>query len=348
MTGEPRRPRRRSQILALAACLVLARGAAAQPVDLYVSIVDQYASGDENGALNRSSANVPRIPSEITSHVRTLSDRQLRSAIMLHTEIAAFFLVNGRAGQALTQVTSAQRLLALLTDDTRRRTASRTFVLRWYAFATNLYSAQALFEQAFQLSREGLSIYPNANELLVARGAVFEMRASLADSRRLFNVYGEKMSNAVRKNFEAAAAVYAQALSVDQHDALAHLHRGWVHHRVGDNRAAEDLEAAVRDATNDGVRYLAHLFLGAEAERREHLEDARREYEAAHQLGPAQSSAVALSLVESALGHADRARAVTAEYAQAAHHAEDPWWNYLLGGFEPGAIGWLRAEARRP
>jgi tetratricopeptide (TPR) repeat protein len=350
VTGEPRRSRRLIPFLAVTAFLTIARSpVAAQSLDLYVAIADQYASGDEAGALNRSAESGFRIPSEISSHGRTLADRQLRSAIMVHTELGAVLLVNRRFGQATTQINSARRLIGMLTDDMRRRTAAKAFTIRWYAFAVNLYASQAVFDQAFQLTREGMSIYPNAADLFVAQGAVSEMRASLADSRRMFNVYGEHgMSNAVRNYFEAAAREYTQALSIDPHHAFAHLHQGWVHHRVSDDRAAEDLEAAVRDATDDGVRYLAHLFLGAEAERRDNLQEALRQFEAARQLGPGQSAAVALSRVEAALGHTDRARAITLEYARQPTRVEDPWWNYLLGGFEPGAIGWLRAEARRP
>ena len=110
----------------------------------------------------------------------------------------------------------------------------------------------------------------------------------------------------------------------------------------------DDLDAALRTAGSDDVRYLAHLFLGAGDEHRQDLESARQHFEAAHRLGPYQTSAVALGRVEAEIGHADRARAIAAEYAAAPNALEDPWWNYELGGFEPGAITWLRAEARRP
>jgi hypothetical protein len=57
---------------------------------------------------------------------------------------------------------------------------------------------------------------------------------------------------------------------------------------------------------------------------------------------------VALGRVEAALGHAERARAITARYAEDEEATtEDPWWDYRLGGFTPGAVTWLRQEARR-
>ncbi len=181
--------------------------------------------------------------------------------------------------------------------------------------------------------------------MAVARGAVYEMRATLAMSTGV-NASSDR-GYGIRRDFESAAAEYQQALTEDPTFAFAFLHRGWVHLQVGDSRASADLEAALRAAKGDSVRYLAHLFLGASAERHDNLEAARRHFEAAHQLGPFQTSAVALSRVETAMGHADRARAITAAFAQSAARAEDPWWNYQLGGFEPGAITWLRAEARR-
>ena len=331
-----------------AAILVLVQiPAFAQAIDQYVSIVDQYASGDENGALNRLAPDGARIPSAIMAHMRTLTDRQVRSAIMLHTELAAVLLANARPPQATVQIGNAQRLLEILTEDTRRRAAAQPFAIRWYAFVTNLYSGQGLFVAASAISRDGWIAFPHAAELAVARGTVYEMRATLTLSTRVLNAFGERLSNDVRRSFDAAAAEYQQALTEDPAFAFAYLHRGWVHLQVGDRRATADLESALRVAKDDNVRYLAHLFLGAAAERRDDLDGARRHFETAHQIGPFQTSAVALSRVETALGHADRARAIAAAFVRLQDRAEDPWWNYQLGGFEPGAITWLRAEARR-
>jgi tetratricopeptide (TPR) repeat protein len=319
----------------------------AQALDQYVSIVDQYANGDENGALNRLAPSDGRIPSAIVARMRALTDRQVRSAVMLHTELAAVLLANARAPQAMVQIGNAQHLLEILTDDTRRRAAARPFAIRWYAFATNLYSGQGLFVAAFAISRDGQAALPHSAEVAVARGAVYEMRATLAVSTSGFNALSDR-GYGIRRNFESAASEYQRALTEDPAFAFAYLHRGWVHLQVGDSRATADLESALRAAKDDNVRYLAHLFLGAAAERRDDLDSARRHFEAAHQLGPFQTSAVALSRVETAMGHADRARAIAAAFAQLQDRAEDPWWNYQLGGFEPGAITGLRAEARRP
>ena len=147
---------------------------------------------------------------------------------------------------------------------------------------------------------------------------------------------------------EAAARDFQRAIDIDPALSNAHLHRGWVHHQLGDSRAAADLEAALRHATDDASRYLAHLFLGMVAEHGNGLDAALREFEAARAIGPYQTSFVALSRVETALGHAERARTIAAEFAQRAPTSEDPWWGYRLGGFSSGALGWLRQEARKP
>jgi tetratricopeptide (TPR) repeat protein len=343
--GEPRPPCRLAWLLGLTVLALAPSSATAQPVDPYVAAVEQYAAGDEDGALNRLAADSGRISSAIVARMRTSTDRQVRSAIMLHTELAAVWLANGRAPQATLQINNARRLLSILTEDTRRRAASEAFAIRWYAFTTSVHTAQGLFVAAFGIIRDGQSVFPKAAELCVARGAIYEMRGTLAYSTRPFK--GERLTNDMRRSFEAAAAEYERALSLDASLASAYLHRGWVRYQVGDNRAGEDLESALRAATDDNIRYLAHLFLGALAERNDDLETARGQFEAAHRLGPFQTSAVALGRAEAALGHADRARAITAAYAQLPDRVEDPWWNYQLGGFEPGAITWLRAEARR-
>ena len=171
-----------------------------------------------------------------------------------------------------------------------------------------------MFLAAFAISRDGWAAFPHSAEVAVARGTVYEMRATLAMSTGV-NPLRDR-GYGIRRDFEAAASEYQRALTEDPTFAFAYLHRGWVHVQVGDSRATADLESALREAKDDNVRYLAHLFLGAAAERRDDLEGARRHFEAAHQLGPFQTSAVALSRVETAMGHADRARAIGAAFAQ--------------------------------
>jgi tetratricopeptide (TPR) repeat protein len=282
--------------------------------------------------------------------MRALPDRQVRAAIVMHTELAAARIRNGDVSAATIHVANAQRLLGILTGDVHRRGASQTFAIRWYAFVTNIWSGQGRFEAAYATVRDGLTVFPRAAELYIARGSIHEMRGSMADlvARSTFTRETERINRDSLKLMEAAAADFQRALDVDPTLAVAHLHRGWIHHWLGDSRAVQDLDAALKGATDDGIRYLARLFRGAAAESRNDLDAARLEFEAAKALGGYQTAYIALGRVETALGHSERAREVAAEYAQLSEKAEDPWWDYRLGGFTSGALEWLRAEARKP
>ena len=115
-----------------------------------------------------------------------------------------------------------------------------------------------------------------------------------------------------------------------------------------DKRAKTDLEAALADATDDTIRYLAHLFLGGLAERERRLAEARREYEDARAVGPGfQTPYVALTRIEAALGHDALAREQAITAVQLMKTDDDPWWDFRIG-FDRESLRWLRAEARKP
>jgi tetratricopeptide (TPR) repeat protein len=148
---------------------------------------------------------------------------------------------------------------------------------------------------------------------------------------------------------KAAVNDYVQALSIDSHNAEAHLRLGWVRVFLADGRAKAELDAAVADARDDEVRYLAHLFLGGLAERENDLADALQEFELARTAGPDfQTPYVALSRVEQALGHDGRARELALVGLQLEKSAaDDPWWDHRIG-FDRESLYWLRDEVRRP
>ena len=349
MAREQRLPRRLTLLLGGAGLLVLVHAPAfAQTPPEYVASVEQYAAGDESSPLTLLAPDSRRLSIDTLDRMRQLSDRHVRSAVMLHTELAAASLAIAKPVPAGAQIANAQRLLTILTEDTRRRASSQAFAIRWYAFATNLYAAQGSFDPAFRIVGDGLATFPRAPALYVARGTVYEMRATLAGANGFANGLGDRVSRDMRRMLEAAEVEYQRALDLDAALAIAHLHRGRIHYYFDDSRASQELDAALRNAKDKGVRYLAHLFLGAVAERTKDFEAARRQFEAANSLGPFQTSTVALGRVESALGHAERARAITAQFAEDKEATiEDPWWNYRLGGFTPDAVTWLRQEARR-
>src|SRR4051812_14362745 len=321
----------------------------AQQPDTYVSIVQQYAAGDGAGAAKRIGPSNARLPGDAVDRIRRLPARDVRSAVMLHTELAAVALASGSIGGASTQISNAQRLLDILTADTRTKAASRTFAVRWFAFATHLFTAQGLSDHAYRMVRDGLTVFPDAADLYVARGSVHEMRARAEDAAlRARRLTGADGTRRFRRLLEVAVEDFDRAAKADPALATAYLHRGDVRRALGDHRAAEDLGAALAAATDDRVRYLAHLFLGSIAEEKDDLQTAGREFAAARSAAPCQSAFVALGRIEAQLGHFARSQELSAEYAQQQPKLEDPWWDFLLGGFPPGALEWLLQEARRP
>lgn len=352
MPRDPGSCRRLTTIPALAAILLLCGGvASAQNPATYVTVVRQYAAGDAAGAIALFANSTPRLSGDIVMSMRSQPDRQVRAAVVMHTELAAARIRNGDVSAATIHFANAQRLLSVLTGDVRRRAASQSLAVRWYAFVTNVWSGQGRFTTAFASIRDGLTVFPRSAQLYVARGCINEARATMVldfDPRIALIGDRDRVTREGIRSLEAAADDFQTALRVDPTLAVANLHRGWIHHRLGDSRATEELNAALSGATDDAVRYLAHLFRGAAAEVRKDLEAALVEFEAAKSLGAYQTSYVALGRVETALGHSARARELAVQYAQLSEKAEDPWWDYRLGGFTSGALEWLRREARRP
>ena len=319
----------------------------AQPIDQYVSIVDQYANGDENGALNRLAPDGARISSAIVARMRTLTDRQVRSAIMLHTELAAVLLANARAPQATVQIGNAQRLLEILTEDTRRRAAAQPFAIRWYAFATNLYSGQGLFVAAFAISRDGWAAFPHSAEVAVARGAVYEMRATLAMPPQF---QCDRRTRLVQRQARLRGRGSGVSAGVDGESQ-----RSRSPTCTGDGstfswatvapRPISSLPCAKRRTTVSGIWpicFWARRLNGATIWRERAATSRLRICSVRSRRRPWRSAASSWRWATPI------ARARSPRRSRSSQdRAEDPWWNYQLGGFEPGAIAWLRAEARR-
>jgi len=330
---------------AFAATLIASTESAAQQPSTYDALVDQYAQGDTAGALRelaRWSASAVR--NVTTDRPRFVTPQRQRAAVMLHTEMANAWLQARATADASFHLNVARRILTIMKTGGRGDERTQMFERRWFAFVASMYTSQGALNQAELIVRDGLGAYGRDALLFVARGAIREMDATLSAA-------DPNGGPALRTNrwFESAAADYRRALDYDDTLATAHLHLGWVRFRGQDDRSVHDFELALAHATDDGTRYLAHLFLGAFAERKNNLDDARGHYEAALALGPAyQTAYVALSHVEEARGNPTGARELARRYAALATKEEDPWWNYHLGGFDQTTLDWLRHEATTP
>ena len=158
-------------------------------------------------------------------------------------------------------------------------------------------------------------------------------------------------SERVEAMLRRAALAYRRALSTDPQYLEARLRLGWVlflNNSAGPAR--QQLEGVRARATRDDLRYLAHLFLGAIDEHDHRIDDAVREYEAAHTIAPShQTALIALIRIEHALGHLDRARALAAAYAALPRTTDDddPWWRYNMGETSGELVEWARAQVQR-
>jgi tetratricopeptide (TPR) repeat protein len=331
-------------VAALAGLLLTATRLPAQTPVAYDALVDQYARGDAPAALTQLARWTPAAVTHASSErPRSMSADQRRAAVMLHSDLAYAFLLTRATADASLQIGAARRVLAIMKNGGRGDERTQIFERHWFAFVASMYTAQGRLDQAEWIVRDGLSVYPRDAMLLVARGCIREMDATLtADDPRTTG----QLSRVTRLR-EAAATEYRRALAYDDTLGSAHLHLGWVRFLAHDDRSAPEFEAALEHAADDTTRYLARLFLGAVAERQSRFEDARREYEAALALGPTyQTAFIALGRAEEALGHSTRAQELAQGYASLREKHEDPWWDYHLGGFDQPTLDWLRREAR--
>jgi tetratricopeptide (TPR) repeat protein len=316
----------------------------------YASAVEEYREGDPSEAIQR----VARWPaSTITETRRQWAPQQpagqLVAALMLHTELGAAIL-NSLPHQTTVQLSHAAELLDTLSARRGETEHADAIRLHWYRFVISLFSSSARFDEADRYATEAIGRFPRDPELILDKGIVLELGAKYnrpPPARSVVRGMAPGGATPGGRTLAAAAAEYRRALEIDPHLALARLRLGWVRVQQGDSRGGVDLAAALADAKDDDTRYLAHLFLGGVAERRGDFDEAAQEYAAAHRLGDQhQTPFVALSRVELARGHADRARELARELAALERVDDDPWWNYHLGALDQDALQWLRDEAQ--
>jgi tetratricopeptide (TPR) repeat protein len=208
-----------------------------------------------------------------------------------------------------------------------------------------------MLDDADWIVRSGLSLFPHAPMLYVARGVAREERVTLnaMSTRGNSRGAGNLPLLTPARLLDLAAADYRHAIELDGTGAIAWLRLGWLHLRTGDPRADRDFDTALERAGDDRLRYLSHLLRGVAAEQSGRLGVALEEYDLALARGASfQTGYVAVSRANEALGQRDRARAVAQEYAALEEKADDPWWDFNIGGFDAETLAWLRAEARRP
>jgi tetratricopeptide (TPR) repeat protein len=325
-------------VAVVALAMAQAAGLGAQPANDYLGLVNQYASGDANLAITQLASWQRLIVAESVHRSTAKLQPQLRAAAaMLHTDVALVTLDSLPALSGF-HLETARRLLKNLGNRPE-------FLQWWYELVSTMYASRGSMDEALAAVREGLSRFPRDAALHVTSGVLIEMRLSFVEG----DLQGlPRVHIGSRRELTAAAAEYRQALEIDSELSPAWLRLGWVHFLLQDERASGEIAAALDRATDTRTRYLAHLFLGAVAEREGRLLDARREYEAARDAGVTyQTPYVAISRIEEALGHHAMAHEVAEAWASLPR-TDDPWWDHHLGGVDRSALAWLHQEARHP
>jgi tetratricopeptide (TPR) repeat protein len=314
----------------------------------YLRLIDRYVQDPDGAVRTLASWTRKAIDNGVEACFRTAtastaaagcSTARTLAAAMLHSDLATA-IISSDPGAAAFHVRTARRLLDRVQD-------RPLFQQRWYEFIAMLYVSNGRFLDATAIANEGLAGYPRAANLYAARAAVAELRIAFDRPNLRGEVIRDDRTNLrVTRALEAAAADYRRALDLDPQFAAARLRIGWIHLLLQDRRAPGELRTLIEQTTDRSVRYLAHLFLGAIAEREKRLADALREYQAARDAGPEyQTACVALSHVEDALGQSTRARATASACAALEQTDDDPWSR--LAPFDPGTLDWLHAEAQR-
>jgi tetratricopeptide (TPR) repeat protein len=339
-------------LLAVTGLLVLFHASArAQSVDLYLALAREYAAGRGNDATARLALwGRPDLTAAAVAASLTASVHDLLAAAMLHTDVANA-IIDTEPETARFHINIAQRALIVAGERIGQRDRLEPFIRRWFRFVASVYTSSELLKEASEHVQRGLDRFPEDAGLYVARGIIVEVnvRKNLVHDWRRHTVYSADNRASVEAAMKAAMNDYLRALSIDSHNAEAHLHLGWVRFVLGDGREKGEFAAALADAENDTVRYLAHMFLGGLAVRENQLADALQEYELARAAGPDfQTPLVALSRVEQTLGHDSRARELALAALQLEKSsADDPWWDHRIG-FDRESLYWLRDEVRRP
>jgi tetratricopeptide (TPR) repeat protein len=274
---------------------------------------------------------------------RSLTPDRQRTAVMLHTDTTYALLLAGTTSSGLFPIGAARRVFAIARAGHPADERMAVFERRWFAFVASLYTANSLFDRAEILIRDGLTLYPRDARLYVARGALLETRLAFT----AFDPSSPTQLSRRERTLAPAAADYRHALALDPNLPMALLRLGALHLTVRDARARENLETALRVSSEPIASYLAHLLLGAVAERDNRLDAAEREYQAAQAIAAAcQTPYVALARIATARGDDARAQTLASAFANLAEKSSDPWWDFHLGGFDQASLNWLRTEAR--
>jgi tetratricopeptide (TPR) repeat protein len=338
----------------------------------YLQIVDRYAAGQRAEALAALSGWSQRELGRGLEALRAsslhpcspcLEPVQVKAAVMLHTDrddVERRLLPPGDEGEPVcgdgAHAEYARKAAVLLFE----RPDGRDFGRRWLlAMALRDQHAFCL-PNALRWADEGVRWFAKDPELLLVRGTLQEVLATLVDSLPGLADTNPRTRQQARSKLnerrywltEARRSLEA-ALVADPSLHEARLRLGRVAWRLDQKDAAQHaLEAMLSATTETTLAYLGHLYLGRVHESSGRLDTAESEYRKAVALDPTgQSAAVALSYVLGLTGEPAESRAVleAAVARGGSRKVADPFWSYSSGRSDEGEpmLDQLRRETER-
>ncbi len=317
----------------------------------YSQLVDRYRSGDRDGAVEalggwrearlecdwkalqvatKKAARCTRCPEKFA-----FERFSVRAAILLHADREAHETLRPPVSEQAPPSCAVglhARAVERLADILQLVDREALGFLRplYLGMARHAHWSHCL-PTAQHWARAGLARAPRDALLILTLGIAaendaFHLRAPTARSQGL--------SGKQRSLLEDAQRAFEDALAADPELHEARLRLGRVLMRLGKIEAARTcFEAVLSKDAEDGVAFLARMFLGRIHQDEGRLAEAEREYSAALEVKPAsQPAAVALSHVRQLLGNALGAREVLQRFLVYAHRREelDPYVEYLM------------------
>jgi tetratricopeptide (TPR) repeat protein len=336
-----------------AAIVLLAFVWFAQPSGVYVDILDEYLTGNQNDALTRLlSLDVVDVSAGTHALPRIANPKLLAAAAAIHTEAA--LQIHDDFGMISTdwQLQVARDIVQYGELHAKPRKGGielaksglppvrPSFRRAWYVLAIRHYESWGRFRQAGQLLERTRELYPDDPELLLLDAIADEALASPREPTLSASQRASRLRDALRK----------LRASLDRSPNLleARLRYGRVLQELGDSAGAQRAFGGLPASSDARVGYLSSLFMGGIADSLGDLGAAARWYQAAIDVAPGQSAVVARSELLHRAGDLDAAAAALPATLQRAD-GNDPWMSYLLGEFwliDPSRVQ-LRALARQ-
>lgn len=328
-------------------------------------VYDAIYSGDTAGLskpISEASSPTSRAQADVNAALSSPSwrdglpeplTRYVRSAVALHTSVAALSWRNGGDRQLAMQLEFAAAYLPnLVVED------DSIYGKLWCKTAVALLTSPDHQAQALKTVDQCLTWFPSDASLLLARGSLFESVSMLMGNMPLDRTLGDwprqLRDSAVQQ--KKAATDYETALHADPNNPEAQIRLARLRLRAGDLAGSQRALATLEIYDLPPVlAYWGWMIDGGVAERAGQPDDAAARYGAALTLFPrAQSAAIALAhVMASDLGKREEAVTILRDrLSQSTNRqaSDDPWWIYGMGQTWrlPAWLEAINAENRMP